>query len=429
MSVLSLGRLFWGWVGLPHLLLVVLPLAALSIQMRYRIPNQYLSWVLPWIGVALSALSLLFFLDRVLAHSDGERLRTTLDRFERWSLGASLALFGLSVLGPAWLGSRFFPILLWSGVAVASAALVVHASRVMARTLSGSLQSSFHWLERATLLLIVAFVGYGAVALVNGALDFSAPTEKKSQVVTIERAEVNLGRFVSVSWADLRSWQAEGLERIFLHEHERPRMWPGQAVLVRIHRGALGIPWVSRVNRDDEIHYRKILESAPTATGPRKHLITFYLERQRWEEATAVALEYLKLYPDDYDYISGVATQLGLARRTKESLALLETFVAGRPSYEVLNLVGWGLHQTGQSARGIALLESAIALEPESWWAYYHLGYAYRAVGRLPDAVAMFEKVLERRPGYPEVQQQLHQLRQRLGNRPGWTRSDGGSAA
>src|SRR5688572_6839378 len=114
MSVLSLGRLFWGWVGLPHLLLVILPLAALSIQMRYRIPSRYLSWVLPWIGVALSALSLLFFLDRLLAHSDGARLRATLDRFERWSLGASLALFGLSILGPAWLGSRFSPILLWS---------------------------------------------------------------------------------------------------------------------------------------------------------------------------------------------------------------------------------------------------------------------------------------------------------------------------
>jgi hypothetical protein len=154
-----------------------------------------------------------------------------------------------------------------------------------------------------------------------------------------------------VNWADLRSWRAEGLERVFLHEPERRHMWPGQAVLVSLHPGALGIPWVSRVTRDDEVYFRQLLEVAPTATAPRKQLVTFYLERRRWEAATAVALEYLGRYPDDYGYIGDIAARLAAARRTKETLALLEPF----------------------------------------------------------------EKVLQERPGHPEVQQQLHQLRQQLG--------------
>ncbi|HXD99329.1 MAG TPA: hypothetical protein VN646_22445 [Candidatus Acidoferrum sp.] len=352
MSASAAPRLLWSWAGLPNVLLVVLPLAALSIQMRYRIPSRYVSGVLPWIGVALSALSLLFFLNRLMAHSGVGGLRTTAERFERWSFGASLVSFVLAFMAPAWLGSPgLFPILLWGAVGTASAALLVYACRVTATALSGSLTSSFRWLERATLLLVLVFVGHGAVTLVNGALDFSAPIEAKAQVVAIEGVEVDLGRFVAVSWADLRSWRAEGIERIFLLERERRRMWPGQAVLVSVHPGALGIPWVSRVIRDDEVYFRQILEVAPTATAPLKHLITFYLERQRWEDATAVAVEYLKRYPDDYGYIGDIAARLAAARRTKETLALLESF----------------------------------------------------------------EKVIEERPSYPEVQQQLHQLRQQLG--------------
>jgi hypothetical protein len=379
----TLARLLWSWAGVPRLVLALSPLAALGIQTRYRIPGPYIAWILPWIGVALSALGLLFFVNRLMAHSGGAQLRAALERFERWSLLGGVTLFGLGFLASSWLGSgEIFSIALWAAFLVGSTGLVVYAARVTATMLSGALRPSLRALERANLLLVVAFVGHGAVALVNGVLDFAPPVDKPSQVVAIERTEVDLGRFVPVSWADLRSWRGPGLERIFLHERERARTWPGQAILVRVHRGALGIPWVSRVTRDDEVHYRKILEALPTATAPYKRLVGFYLERQRWDEATAVALAYLKRYPGEHDYVSGVGARLGVAGRAEES---------------------------------IRLLESVIALEPESWSAHYHLGYAYLSAGRLPDAVVMFEKALERRPGHHDVEQQLRHLRARLG--------------
>jgi tetratricopeptide (TPR) repeat protein len=335
MSVPGLARFLWSSAGLPHLMLVILPLAALSSLMRYRVPQPYLSWVLPGIGVALSALSLLLFFNRLLLHAGAGRLRLTLQRFERWSLSVGLVVLTASVLAPAWLERPWlFPLLLWSGGGLAAAALVVYATRLTATTLSVSLRSSVRWLELSTRLLVVVFVGYGLLVFANGALDFSPPVEQASQVVAVDGADIELGRFGSVSWADLRSWRAVGVERVFLHEQERRRLWPGEAVLVRVHRGALGIPWVSRVSRDDESHYRQVLGVAPTATGPRKRLIAFYLERQRWEDATAVALGYLRLYPDDHEYLSSVAAQLAAARRPKEALALLEPLAARDPDLE-----------------------------------------------------------------------------------------------
>jgi hypothetical protein len=335
MSVPRVSRLLWSSAGLPNLLLVVLPLAALSSLMRYRIPHPYLSGVVPWVGIALSALSLLLFFNRLLVHAGGGRLRATLQRFERWCLSVGLIVLVLSVIAPAWLGRPWlFPLLLWTGGGVAATALVVSAIRLTATTLWASLRSSLWWLERATVLLVVIFVGYGLIAFVNGALDFAASVEQPSQVVALEGVEVELGRFGSVSWADLRSWRARGVERVFLHDQERRRTWPGQAVLVRVHPGALGIAWVSHVSRDDERHYRQVLGVTPTATGPRKRLIAFYMERQRWEDAAAVAHGYLTLYPDDYDYLSGVAAQLAAAQRPKDAMALLEPFAERYPEVE-----------------------------------------------------------------------------------------------
>jgi hypothetical protein len=92
-------------------------------------------------------------------------------------------------------------------IGTASVALLVYACRVTATALSGALTSSFRWLERATLLLVLVFVGHGAVTLANGALDFSAPIEAKAQVVAIDGVEVDLGRPASVSCGRARpSW-------------------------------------------------------------------------------------------------------------------------------------------------------------------------------------------------------------------------------
>ncbi|HXC61413.1 MAG TPA: tetratricopeptide repeat protein, partial [Nitrospiria bacterium] len=56
----------------------------------------------------------------------------------------------------------------------------------------------------------------------------------------------------------------------------------------------------------------------------------------------------------------------------------------------------------------------SIRINPDPWEAYYRLGYIYNEMGRYKEAVAMFEKVLERQPHFPEIEKQFADLRKKL---------------
>ncbi|MGH3372767.1 MAG: tetratricopeptide repeat protein [Nocardioidaceae bacterium] len=49
-------------------------------------------------------------------------------------------------------------------------------------------------------------------------------------------------------------------------------------------------------------------------------------------------------------------------------------------------------------------------MNPETFWGYYHLAYAYRYAGQPTEAAAMFREVLKRRPDYPEIEQELRSI-------------------
>lgn len=413
-------RQAWAWGTFPHALLVCFSLWAVHIQMTYRVPSAMLFLVLPWIGVALSCLSLLIFINRLILRPHPGLLGAMLRQIERHVLLVGLALITLSALVPVWLAARWLlPLYLWGTLVLAYIVLVTFLARLTAPAPSSPVRRLFDRMERLALGLVGGFVLYSFVLFLNGTLDTSEPVEHKSQILDIRGAEVEIGWLLPYSWADLQSWRRSGgTERVFLTWSERRRTWPGQAVLVQVYKGSLGIPWVKTVARDEEKYYRQVLAVAPTAVEPRKELIHSYLERRLWKEAAAAGQEYLQYYPNDYDFIRGVASALGVARQYDGAIPLLEHFVVCQPNYEILILTGWVMHLSGQSARGIPLLESSIPLEPGNWWAYYHLGYAYRDVGRLQEALAMFQKVLERRPNYPEVEEQLQLLRQRLKQPP-----------
>jgi len=104
----------------------------------------------------------------------------------------------------------------------------------------------------------------------------------------------------------------------------------------------------------------------------------------------------------------------GQARRHADVVALLEPFIERRPNYMVYNYVGFALGYLGRKREAVALLRKSIPLEPDNFWAYYHLGYVYAYAGDAAEAVEMFEKVLVLRPNFPEIQEQLRQLRARV---------------
>jgi hypothetical protein len=397
-----------------HVAICGLTVFALGVQFVYRVPSRVVAVWLSWVGLVLLGLGLLVVINRVLAHPAADT--TFLTPAERWSMFTSLALLIATLLVPHGVVSRFLLwLFVWLGLLTIALALLVLATRLAAPILGPPARRALRGLERVMAFLVGAFILMSVLLFINGYRDSEAAVEMPSEVIAIGGGDVEVLGTALLSWADLRSWRRPGtVERVLLNPAERSLTWVGQPVLVRVRPGALGIPWIEDVLRDREKYYQQVLAIAPNAAGPRRERLLWLVEQQRWPDTVEAAREYVRLYPDDYDFIKGIAASLGVVGQIAETVALLEPFMARQPkNYELLNLVGWGLHQSGQSPRGIEILEAAVRLEPDNWMAYYHLGYAYRAVGRPAEAIVMFEKVLELRRHYPEIERELRILRQR----------------
>ncbi len=271
-------------------------------------------------------------------------------------------------------------------------------------------------IERGITNLIFLFFIYSAVIFVNGRSDTTLPIEHTATVVAINENRLNIGSISALPWVELTSWEGKNKSKhLLLGWREKEWIWPGQPVLIQIRQGLFGIPWVFKLERDKEKYYQKILEAVPNAAETWKDLTRFYLDRKKWKQAAETAEDYLKIYPKDYEFAKGTAAVLGQAHQNAEMIALLEPFLSQaslskKQNYELYNLVGWGAHYLGDNSRAVKLSEASIPFDPENWWAYYQLGYIYHHTGKPKEAIAMFKKVLERRPGFPEIEQQLSLL-------------------
>ena len=335
----------WGYLALKVTLLAALCLWAFGVQLKYRIPSRFLVFLLPVVGVALSAVGLLFLVNNVVKGvSDQHPLPMILLGLERWAS-----------------------------------------------------------------LLIVLFIGYSVFLYTNGKLDRSAPIEISSEILSVSGAELEVGSRIPYSWTTLRSWESPGeTERLLLQSEERRTLWGGEAVTVQVRRGYFGIPWVARLKPDEEKYDLEILKIAPSASGVWKHLVNSYFTQQRWKEGAQAAQEYFQIYPNDDPFMLEVGAALEAGGAHDEAVVLLNRVIARRPRlYEAYQLLGEALNQQGNRERAAEVLETSVQLNPDDWEAYYHLGYVYRDLGRLKEAAGMFERVMERHPHFPQVEDEL----------------------
>ena len=140
---------------------------AMYIQTEYRVPGRFVFLLLPWVGLALGALSFIFLATSLAGH------RITTETAVLRALGQ---------------------IQWWAG------------------------------------LLILVFVCYSVFLYANGKLDSSLPVDRRAEVLEIVGEEIDLGSLVPYTWAELRlrddpgrpirlSWRAErngicGVERL-----------------------------------------------------------------------------------------------------------------------------------------------------------------------------------------------------------------------
>jgi hypothetical protein len=274
---------------------------------------------------------------------------------------------------------------------------------------SNQTQHSLTLLEKITHGVLAVILVYSLFLLINGRQDSSQAIRQPSKIEKIISKEIVIGRRIPLGWVELSSWNLKQQKnyKVIINFKEIHKLWEGQEVIVSVHKGLFSIPWVSSIKLDKEKYYSKVLTQFPRATEIWKELIYDHLDTQAWQEGLSKTLEYIDLFPDDYEFAKGVAASFGQRRMNRELIQILEKFLGKKEDYDLYNMLGFALAKIGQSERGIELIKTSIAWDPQNASAYYHLGYIYRDLGRFDESRAMFEKVLQIRPHFPEIQSEI----------------------
>jgi tetratricopeptide (TPR) repeat protein len=325
---------------------------------------------------------------------------------------AFAALIGQAASRP--LGNALFHVVSWFGLALVALEVLLLVRLILPVSIDPTVSYAIVRITAVAHVLVLCFAGFGGLLVLNAILDRSPRHEHPSRVRELVDEDMDLLESVSYSWARVDSWRRPGSsERIVLYPWERRKLWGGQAILVTVGVGRFYIPWVVSLDEDKETRSRDVLRSFPAAFVAWRDLIASYVERQRWDAATAAVLEFQRHYPGDPALARYAATRLSNAGRYQQVVAVLEPVSREAPEAAVLRTLGLALAKTGRRDEGISALQRAIALEPDDYWAYNALAHVRVWGGERAEAIRLFETVLELQPGYPEAIAQLRELRGR----------------
>ena len=79
--------------------------------------------------------------------------------------------------------------------------------------------------------------------------------------------------------------------------------------------------------------------------------------------------------------------------------------ILNRSPVSALDFYQWGLEKclAGEFGKGDTLIERSMALTPHAWRGYSSLGNCYRDNGKIPDAMAAYDRALQESPDNPDV--------------------------
>jgi tetratricopeptide (TPR) repeat protein len=337
----------WPVVLVTDLVLLGFSVWSVAVQFHYRVPGRLVPLILPWVGVAVTMLSLFSLLNHLL---------------------------------------RWVP-------------------------LDESVRRRFRGLEQALSYVVVGFCLYGTLLFVNGTFSGPETVHTAGLVeISGGEVGLGPFRVFSWatlrSWR--RPGQTE---RLLIPDGERWQLWGGQDVLVHVRPGLFGISWVSQVELNQERVYRAVLEMTPTAARVWAGLAHVYVRSRRFDEARQAGIRYLEIYPRDAPFAMWLGTLLIDASRPADAVAILEPLATRTPSRELHERLGFALALAGRRAEGIPHLRKAIELAPREWWPYWGLAHVYYWGGEFDQAIPLFEKALELRPHHPEARDILARVR------------------
>jgi hypothetical protein len=315
---------------LRHTIMFGFCLWAMHVQVTYRVPSRFVFVALPWLGTMCTILCAVFFLRERLAPGDGD----------------------------------------------------------------GTFQRTAALLEGWGSAVIVVFLYSSLLLYVNARLDRSPPLEYPTRVERLSGFDLDTGLPLAYSWLELRSWVSPGrTERVILGPGEHRDRWGGEAVRVRIRRGALGLAWISSLQRDQEFYLKAILHVTPASGAALSKLVEFYVERGLWTEAADSARRYLALYPDAIDFALWAGQVLKAHGAYDAAMPFLEFVVARRPTRFAAFQLAWAFGESAHLAEAVAAARAGVAREPQAWELHHLIGVYSARMGRCREALAAFRRV------------------------------------
>jgi Flp pilus assembly protein TadD len=120
----------------------------------------------------------------------------------------------------------------------------------------------------------------------------------------------------------------------------------------------------------------------------------------RWQEAEADLQSALKLRPNEPDLLNYLGySWIDRGVHLKEAMAMVEKAVAANPqSGAMVDSLGWAHYRLGDYAQAVDKLEQAVELEAGDPEVNDHLGDAYWRVGRRDEALFQWRRVLTLNP-------------------------------
>ena len=272
-------------------------------------------------------------------------------------------------------------------------------------------------LEFSAGLLVRLFVYASLLWYANGILDGQPPLYRGA-IIDSDAWKKMAGLPTPYSWVTLRYRDdPEHSTKVLITWGELQKLWGAQPVSVTMKHGLFGIPSVTAIEQDWGWYGGEILKLAPTATTIRQLKIYFDLSHDRWADGIETAKQSIELNPRDWETAVLTGELLFQAARYHDSLPFYEHGVKQHPIYSNMQEYGTALNWAGQSPRAAEIFKTSIPLDPNSWEAYYHLGYVYGDMGQYEEAIMYFEESLQRRPGSLEVKMMIAKHRQDIQHR------------
>jgi hypothetical protein len=234
--------------------------------------------------------------------------------------GGSIPLLALSVAGRL-SGPALFAIF----VVVTTALVWLMVIRLARRLIPSSpaLARVRRTFRIAAVCAVPLYGIYATTLSFNGSLDTVATVEHRRELLTV--TTVNTPLAMPISWLDLRAPDGT-LERVTLIAG-KDGVWagyvdPGEAVVLSVHGGFFGIPWIDRIAIDTDRQAERLVEAAPSAAIPRRALVTAYLRQGRGRDVVEHTRAYLGYYPHDIAFAGTVAATLRSAGDVPSALAV-----------------------------------------------------------------------------------------------------------